>query len=119
MRADGVKLHFEEARGRAPADAEIRDDGEGARAPVFAYSYEIIDNRQRQRRRARPEGRGPDDVPDREERRARAAAFETQANLRNLSGEGLLLHDGRFDISNMMPGDVKRVAFTFDVGAEP
>jgi carboxyl-terminal processing protease len=42
-------------------------------------------------------------------------SFETQANLRNLSGEGLLLHDGRFDISNMMPGDVKRVAFTFDV----
>ena len=27
----------------------------------------------------------------------------------------MLLHDGRFDISNMMPGDVKRVAFTFDV----
>jgi carboxyl-terminal processing protease len=26
-----------------------------------------------------------------------------------------LLHDGRFDISNMAPGDTKRVAFTFDV----
>ena len=34
-------------------------------------------------------------------------SFETQANLRNLSGDGLLLHDGRFDISNMQPGDVK------------
>ena len=27
----------------------------------------------------------------------------------------MLLHDGRFDISNMMPGDTKRVAFTFDI----
>jgi carboxyl-terminal processing protease len=37
------------------------------------------------------------------------------ANLRNLSGDGLLLHDGRFDISDMMPNETKRVAFTFDV----
>jgi carboxyl-terminal processing protease len=42
-------------------------------------------------------------------------SYETQANISNLSGDGLLLHAGRFDISNMMPGDVRRVAFTFDV----
>src|SRR5262249_13186322 len=42
-------------------------------------------------------------------------SFDTQANIANLSGDGLLLHAGRFDISNMMPGDVRRVAFTFDV----
>jgi carboxyl-terminal processing protease len=35
--------------------------------------------------------------------------------LRNLTGDGLLLHNGRFDISNMKPGDTRRVAFTFDV----
>jgi carboxyl-terminal processing protease len=45
-------------------------------------------------------------------------SFATMANLRNLSGDGLLLHDGRFDVSNMMPGDTKRVAFTFDVEPE-
>ena len=42
-------------------------------------------------------------------------SFDTQANVRNLSGDGLLLHEGRFDISNMNPGDTKKVAFTFDV----
>jgi carboxyl-terminal processing protease len=42
-------------------------------------------------------------------------SFETQANIANLSGDGLLLHAGRFDISNMMPGDVRKVAFSFDV----
>src|SRR6267142_3673190 len=48
----------------------------------------------------------------------RGRSYETQANIRNLSGDGLLLRDGRFDISNMMPGDVRKVAFTFDVGQQ-
>jgi carboxyl-terminal processing protease len=114
MRADGVTLHFEEARGHAPADAEIRTTVKSLEKPVFAYSYEVIDNRR---------GNGDGRVQKGEgltmyltvKNAGKGRSFETQANLRNLSGEGLLLHDGRFDISNMMPGDVKRVAFTFDV----
>jgi len=43
-------------------------------------------------------------------------SFDAQANLRNLSGDGLLLHEGRFnDVTNMAPGETRRVAFTFDV----
>jgi carboxyl-terminal processing protease len=42
-------------------------------------------------------------------------SYETQANLRNLSGDGILLHDGRFDLPSLAPGDVRKVAFTFDV----
>ena len=42
-------------------------------------------------------------------------SYETQANLRNLSGDGLLLHEGRFDLSNMQPGEVKKLSFAFDV----
>jgi carboxyl-terminal processing protease len=114
MRADGVKLHFEEARGHAPADAEIRTTVKSLEKPVFAYSYEVIDNRR---------GNGDGRIQKGEgltlyltvKNAGKGRSFETQANLRNLSGEGVLLHDGRFDISNMMPGDVKRVAFTFDV----
>jgi carboxyl-terminal processing protease len=45
-------------------------------------------------------------------------SFDTQANLSNLSGDGILLKDGRFDLSNMAPGDVRRVAFSFDVRKE-
>jgi carboxyl-terminal processing protease len=114
MRADGVKLHFEEARGRAPADAEIRTTVKSLERPVFAYSYEIIDNRH---------GNGDGRVQKGEgltmyltvKNAGKGRSYETTANLRNLSGEGLLLRDGRFDISNMMPGDVRKVAFTFDV----
>ena len=45
MRADGVKFHFEEARDHAPADAELRATIRSLDRPIFAYSYEIIDNR--------------------------------------------------------------------------
>jgi carboxyl-terminal processing protease len=114
MRADGVKIHFEEARGRAPADTEIRTTVKSLERPVFAYSYQVVDNRR---------GNGDGRVQKGEgltmyltvKNTGKGRSYETQANLRNLSGEGLLLHDGRFDISNMMPGDVRRVAFTFDV----
>ena len=116
MRADGVKLHFEEARGHAPADAELRATVKSLDRPVFAYSYEVIDNRH---------GNGDGRVQKGEgltmyltvKNMGKGRSYETQANLRNLSGEGLLLHDGRFDLSNMMPGESRRVAFTFDVEA--
>jgi len=42
-------------------------------------------------------------------------SYETEASIHNLSGEGLLLRDARFDISNMLPGEERRVHFTFDV----
>jgi carboxyl-terminal processing protease len=114
MRADGVKFHFEEARGHAPPDAELRTTMRSLDKPVFAYSYEIIDNRR---------GNGDGRVQKGEgltmyltiKNVGKGRSFDTMANLRNLSGEGLLLHDGRFDVSNMMPNDTKRVAFTFDV----
>ncbi len=114
MRADGVKLHFEEARGRAPSDAELRVTVKSLDRPIFAYSYEIIDNRH---------GNGDGRAQKGEamtmyltvKNVGKGRSFETSANLRNLSGEGVLLHDGRFDLSNMVPGEARRVAFTFDV----
>ncbi len=117
MRSDGVMVHFEEARGHGPADAELRATVKSLDRPIFAYSYEVIDNRR---------GNGDGRVQKGEDvtmyltvkNVGKGRSFETMANLRNLSGEGLLLHDGRFDLSNMMPGDTKRVAFTFDVGRD-
>jgi carboxyl-terminal processing protease len=117
MRSDGVKFHFDEARGHAPADAELRVTVKSLERPVFAYSYEIIDNRR---------GNGDGRLQKGEgltmyltiKNVGHGQSLETMANLRNLSGDGLLLHDGRFDLSNMMPGDTKRVAFTFEVGPQ-
>jgi carboxyl-terminal processing protease len=114
MRADGVKIHFDEARGHAPGDVELHATVKSLERPVFAYSYEIIDNRH---------GNGDGHVQRGEgvtmyltvKNIGKGKALETMANLRNLSGEGLLLHDGRFNLSGLGPGESKRVAFTFDV----
>ena len=114
MRSDGVKFHFDEARGHAPPDAELRVTVKSLERPVFAYSYDVVDNRH---------GNGDGRVQRGEgvtmyltvKNVGKGRSWETLANLRDLSGDGLLLHDGRFDVSNMMPGDVRKVAFTFDV----
>ena len=113
-RSDGIKIHFEEAKNRAPADMELRATIRALERPVFAYTYQIADNRK---------GNGDGRVQKDEgmtmyltvKNVGRGRSYETQANLRNLSGDGILLHDGRFDISNMNPGDTRKVAFTFDV----
>jgi carboxyl-terminal processing protease len=116
-RSDGLKVKFDATGGHAPADAEIRTTVHGLDRPVFSYAYQIVDNRG---------GNGDGRVQRGEavtmyltvKNVGRGRSYETQANIRNLSGDGLLLRDGRFDISNMNPGDVKKVAFTFDVGQQ-
>ena len=116
-RSDGIKIKFDASGGHAPVDAEIRTTVRGLDRPVFSYAYQLVDNRA---------GNGDGRVQRGEavtfyltvKNIGRGRSYETQANLRNLSGDGLLLRDGRFDISNMMPNDVRKVAFTFDVGQQ-
>jgi carboxyl-terminal processing protease len=115
-RQDGIGLKFDEARGRAPADQQIRVGVKALERPIFAYSYQVGDVRK---------GNGDGKVQKGEQLTmyvsvknvGKGKSFETQANLRNLSGDGVLLHEGRFDISNMQPGEVKKLTFTFDVDA--
>jgi carboxyl-terminal processing protease len=113
-RQDGVSVKFDEARGRVPAPQTLRVAVKALERPLFAYSYQVEDGRK---------GNGDGKVQKGEhltmylsvKNVGKGKSYETQANLRNLSGDGLLLHEGRFDISNMLPGEVKKVAFTFDV----
>lgn len=113
-RSDGVKVKFEAVGGHAPADAELRTTIRGLERPVFSYAYQIADDRS---------GNGDGRVQRGEhltmyltvKNEGRGRSLDTQANLRNLSGDGLLLNDARFDLPSLAPGDVRRVAFTFDV----
>ncbi|MBX3190330.1 MAG: PDZ domain-containing protein [Labilithrix sp.] len=113
-RQDGISVRFDESRGRAPAQQQLRVAVKALERPIFAYSYQIADTRK---------GNGDGKVQKGEhltmylsiKNVGKGKSYETQANLRNLSGDGLLLHEGRFDISNMQPGEVKKVTFTFDV----
>ena len=44
-RVDGVAVRFEEARGRAPKEQAMRVTVRGLERPIFAYSYQVADNR--------------------------------------------------------------------------
>ena len=113
-RQDVVKVQFHAEGGEPPQDAELRPTVIALPQPVFAYTFQVVDNRP---------GNGDGQLARTEgatmyltvQNVGNGRSYETQANLRNLTGDGLLLHAGRFDISNMKPGDVRQVAFTFDV----
>lgn len=113
-RQDVVKVRFSVDAGEPPPDAELRPTVKSLPQPLFAYSYQIADDRP---------GNGDGQLARGEgatmylsvKNVGTGRSYETQANIRNLTGDGLLLHNGRFDISNMNPGDVRQVAFTFDV----
>ena len=112
-RSDVVKIRFDAADGETPAEALIYPTIEALPAPVFAYTYQLVDNRT---------GNGDGKLSAGEgatlyltvENVGTGASHETQANLRNLTGDGLLLRAGRFDLSAMQPGEIRQIAFTFD-----
>jgi carboxyl-terminal processing protease len=114
-RSDGLKVKFDAGGGADPAPVEVRTTIHALERPVFEYGYQIADDR--------PGDNGDGRIQKGEsvslyltvKNAGRGRSFDTQANIANLSGDGLLLHAGRFDVSNMMPGDVRKVAFTFDV----
>ncbi len=103
-RADGMKVVFESGGGGAPTPAELRFRIKALDRPLFQYSYQIVDDRT---------GNGDGRVQKGEQvsmyltvkNVGKGRSYETQANIANLSGDGLLLRAGRFDISNMAPGD--------------
>lgn len=113
-RSDGIKVLFDASASAAPAPVEIRPTIVALDRPLFQYSYQIVDNRV---------GNGDGRIQKGEEvtmyltvkNVGKGRTYDTQANISNLSGDGLLLDSGRFDISNMNPGDVRKVSFTFDV----
>jgi carboxyl-terminal processing protease len=113
-RQDILRVQFSAASGEAPADVELRPTVRSLPKPVFAYGYHIVDNRPGNGDGQLERGEGAS-IYLTVKNVGKGSSFETQANLRNLTGDGLLLHAGRFDISNMKPGDERQVALTFDV----
>jgi carboxyl-terminal processing protease len=113
-RADGIRIRFAEGHDHAPPDAEVRTVIHALQRPQFAYQLQVADN---------VRGNGDGQLS-----RGEAAtmylhiknvgtgrAFETQANLSNLSGAGILLRAGRFTFPSLAPGEERSVAFTFEV----
>ncbi len=113
-RADGIRVEFREAYGHTPESAEIRTSVKSLPRPQFAYGLQVADNVQ---------GNG-DGKLQRGERATmylrvknigEGRTYTTQADLRNLSGRGVLLQNGRFRVDNIAPNEERVVPFTFEV----
>lgn len=113
-RADGIRIEFSEAHGHPVEPAEARTVVQSRPRPRFAYTVHVADDRR---------GNGDGYVQPGElatvyltvRNVGEGLAEEPEANLRNLGGEGILLHAGRFQLDEMAPGAEKTVAFTFEV----
>lgn len=113
-RSDWVTVKFDEARGRAPAPAQLQLSTKSLEKPTFAYAYQVSDNKK---------GNGDGRAQKGEsftlfvtvKNVGKGKSLDTWANMRNLSGDGVLLHEGRFDLASLAPGESKKIAFTFDV----
>jgi carboxyl-terminal processing protease len=113
-RQDVVKVRFSAEGGEPPLDAELRPTVAQLDQPDFAYSYQVADNRPGNGDGQIARGEGVSIYLD-IKNVGKGRSYETQALLRNLTGDGLLLRAGRFDVSDMEPGEVRTVVFTFDV----
>ncbi|MBX3249627.1 MAG: PDZ domain-containing protein [Myxococcales bacterium] len=113
-RADGIRVEFGELHGHAPPNAEIRTTVQALPLPLFAYAVQVADD---------IEGNGDGRLQRGEKAslylRVRnvgtGRTYQTHANLRNLSGRGIVLQDGRFRIDDIEPGQERLVRFTFEV----
>lgn len=113
-RADGIRLEFQEAHGRVPEPVVVRTEVQALPRPRFAYSYQIADN-------LRGNGDGHLQKGERAtlyvqvKNIGEGRSYQTQANLRNKTGRGVLLQDGRFESEGMKPGEQWVIPFTFEV----
>jgi carboxyl-terminal processing protease len=113
-RQDDVSVEFFAAGSEAPEPLSFRPTIESLPRPIFAYSYQVADNRSANRNGVLEKGEGAT-VYLHVKNVGTGPTYDTQANLQNLTGDGVLLKAGRFDISNMKPGEEREVAFTLDV----
>ncbi|MBN1656146.1 MAG: PDZ domain-containing protein [Deltaproteobacteria bacterium] len=113
-RADGIRVEFSEAYDHAPKTVEIRTAIESLPRPQFAYLLQMADT-------SRGNGDGELQLGEHVtlyltlENVGVGKSYRTLASLRNLSGRGILLVDGRFNLDEMQPNTEKTVAFTFEV----
>ena len=116
-RADGVKIKFKEAYNRLPEPVEIRTTVRSLPRPQFSYAVNVTDEIEGNKNGILERGeRGAMHVLIRNVGEGKTR--DLQANLRNLSGQGLLLQDGRFDLEPLGAGEERWVRFTFRVAKE-
>ena len=94
-RQDIVRIQFSAEGSEAPVNAELRPTTLSLKRPVFAYNYQIADNRPGNGDGQLVRGEGAT-IYLTVKNVGNGRSFETQAYLGNLTGDGILLQAGRF-----------------------
>lgn len=113
-RSDAIRIRFEEAHGHAPSESVVRTTIRALERPAFTYVTEVEDDqRGNGDGRLQPGERGS--VWLRIRNNGAGQSFRTEANLRNASGRGVFLREGRFRLEPMQPGEERVVRFGFEI----
>ena len=113
-RQDAVSIRFFTEGSEAPEPVSVLPTVVSLPRPIFAYNFQVSDDRNADRNGQLERGEGAT-IYLHVKNVGTGPSYETQANIQNLTGDGVLLKAGRFDISDMKPGESKDVAFTLDV----
>ncbi|MBK6847945.1 MAG: PDZ domain-containing protein [Proteobacteria bacterium] len=114
-RLDEVTLRFADAGNTSYPPHSFQLALRGAKRPVFAYAYQLIDDL---------EGGNRDGRAQRGERvrlfvkvrnTGAGAALRAVTTLQNLSGVGIFIRKGRFLLDRMEPGQASTASFTLEV----
>ncbi len=113
-RADGIKVVFSELYGRVPDTKEVRTQLRALPKPNFAFAAHVADDIQGNGDGALQPGEYAT-LYVRVKNSGLGPAAAPEANIRNLSGPGIMLHRGRFQLDPIAPQQDALVAFTFEV----
>jgi len=114
-RVDGVRFEWSASHNRVPTRSPtLRAEVRGLERPMFAYGWQLADNL-----RGNGDGRlqrgEQATLFVRVRNTGRGRGFGTNINLKNLSGQGVLLGAGRFHFDRFDVGADQYLAFTFQV----
>ncbi len=112
-RADWVRVTVEDGAARKAPEARTEIRVKSIDAPQFAFGYRVVQEGGFSDGTVRPGDHVTLKVSVKNT--GKGIAADAQANLRNLSGDGLLLKQGRFDLSGLKPGESRDLSFQFDV----
>ncbi len=117
-RKDEVIIKFEELHHRNPQDVKLNIITEALPRPLFAYSYQILDNT-----KATPINNGDGLLQAGEDVEllvfvsniGKGISEKNVVTLRNLSNKDVLIKNGRAEIGTLNPGEAKEVKLSFFV----
>ena len=113
-RVDDVTLKFHGANGLKQKPYTFPISTRGAHRPVFAYSYQLVDDISANQDGQAQRGEGVR-LFVRVKNTGKGKSLRTITSLKNLSGEGIFLNKGRFELGPLAPGQSKAASFTLDV----